>query len=144
MRSKSLPKYFHRRLITESLSRPNNLPVDFFYRFMRELPYKLKPQHVIKSPVLPDDPPSSHKRLPTPFERNRGSPHRPSPGKLGEGSSRAQKSQAVINNLSDVQNKEQENTSELLKKCKEYFNRKISLSKMQIYHQIRRDSAFSE
>lgn len=60
MKSKSIPRTFHKNLIQDSQVRLGNISGDIFYRFMKELPYKLLPQS--KTPTCK---PPSHPRTPS-------------------------------------------------------------------------------
>ncbi|CAG9319727.1 unnamed protein product [Blepharisma stoltei] len=71
MRSKSMPRAFHRTLIEQAQTNLSNVPTDIFYRFMKELPYKLLPQSTSYNTKVPAyrRPPIQHCHIEKHYEK---------------------------------------------------------------------------
>lgn len=159
MKAKLQPHSFHKNLVKSSLGRPNDVPSDFFYRFMKELPYKLLPQTTSSKPrFVIENTPEFHRRVSTPFDKLRDASPLDKKRMLqaarsaskdsfvsyqDTSSTRAQKNIAIIKNVSDLHSKEKENTSDLLKKCHQFFKRRLVESKVHIKKQFKKDRPFS-
>ena len=126
------------------------LPDDFFYKFLKQQPFKATPQ-ISPKKVANELLPCSHTHINTPFEAmQQSSPYvklrmlqaaRNGSKSVLEGSnenSMLNISKEIIKNASDLQ---KENV--VLKECKNYYSKRLCASKQQLRRKLRKEADVS-